>query len=114
VRLTGSAAQRGAKNRAAWYSSAQRVRAVKRALINTDGILVTLNPMAQHTVKLTAIPELEVGNKDMRFDIEDDESGKIGTLLISRGGIEWRPHKKQKRHLSWERFDQIIRLHWGD
>jgi hypothetical protein len=70
--------------------------------------------MAQHTVKLTRIPELEVGKKDMRFDIEGDEGAKIGTLLVSKGGIEWRPSKKQKRHLSWEKFDQIIRAHWGD
>jgi hypothetical protein len=69
--------------------------------------------MAQHTVKLTKIPELQVGKKDMRFDIEDGNA-KIGTLLVSKGGIEWRPYKKQKRHLSWEKFDQIIRDHWGD
>lgn len=70
--------------------------------------------MAQHTVKLTKIPELEVGKKDMRFEIDGDENVKLGTLLVSKGGIEWRPYKKQKRHLSWERFDQIIRDHWGD
>jgi hypothetical protein len=70
--------------------------------------------MAQHTVKLTKIPELEVGKKDMRFEIEGDGNAKIGTLLVSKGGIEWRPYKKQKRLLSWEKFDQIIRDHWGD
>ncbi len=50
----------------------------------------------------------------MEFTIDSDETGKLGTLLISKGGIEWRPHKKQKRHLTWERFDKIIRKHWGD
>ena len=43
--------------------------------------------MAQHTVKLTKIPELEVGKKDMRFEIEGDENAKLGTLLVSKGGI---------------------------
>ena len=38
----------------------------------------------------------------------------FGTLLVSKGGIEWRPYKKQKRLLSWEKFDQIIRDDWGD
>jgi hypothetical protein len=69
--------------------------------------------MAQHTVKLTNMPELELGSSDVRFEIEDG-SAKIGTLLVSKGGIEWRPYKKQKRHLPWEKFDQIIRDHWGD
>jgi hypothetical protein len=32
----------------------------------------------------------------------------------SKGGIEWRPFKKQMRPLSWEKFDQIIRDHWND
>jgi hypothetical protein len=51
--------------------------------------------MAQHTVKLTKIPDLEVGKKDMRFEIEGDENVRIGTLLVSKGGIEWRPYKNR-------------------
>ena len=70
--------------------------------------------MPQHTVKLTQTPEYELGGADMRFAIESDENGKLGTLLVSKGGIEWRPYRKQKRHLDWERFDRIIREHWGD
>lgn len=70
--------------------------------------------MAQHTVKLIRIPEYELRSADVRFGIGSDENGKLGTLLVSRGGIEWRPYKKQKRHLDWERFDRIIRKHWGD
>jgi hypothetical protein len=69
--------------------------------------------MAQHSVKITKTPELEIGSADLELTI-DDEAGKLGTLLISKGGIEWRPYKKQKRHLSWEKFDDIIRKHWGD
>jgi len=69
--------------------------------------------MAQHSVKLTKTPELEIGSADLEFTIED-ETGKLGTLLISKGGIEWSSYKKQKRHLPWERFDKIIREHWGD
>jgi hypothetical protein len=70
--------------------------------------------MAQHFVKLTKTPELEIGSADLELTIDSDETGKLGTLLISKGGIEWRPFKKRKRHLSWERFDSIIREHWGD
>jgi hypothetical protein len=70
--------------------------------------------MPQHTVNLTRIPELEVGKKDMGFDVEGGKGAKLGTLFVSKGGVEWRPYKKQKRHLSWEKFDQIIRTHWGD
>jgi hypothetical protein len=70
--------------------------------------------MAQHTVKLTRTPEYELGSADVRFVIETDEGGRLGTLLVSKGGIEWRPYKKQKRPLDWERFDRIIREHWGD
>ena len=65
--------------------------------------------MARRTVKLSKIPELQVGEKDMRFDIKVAER-RVGTLLVSKGGIEWRPYKKQKRHLSWEKFDQIVTI----
>jgi hypothetical protein len=70
--------------------------------------------MAQHEVRLTKLGRLEIGSTDVRFSIGSDKDGKLGTLLISKGGIEWRPYKKQKRNLSWEKFDSIIRDHWGD
>jgi hypothetical protein len=70
--------------------------------------------MAQHIVKLKKSPVLELGSADMEFAIGDGD-GKIGTLLISKGGIEWRPFKNKKgnRHFSWENFDKFIREHWG-
>lgn len=36
-------------------------------------------------------------------------SDLLGHLLISRGGIEWRPRAgKYHRRMSWERFAQMI------
>ena len=35
------------------------------------------------------IPELEVGKKDMRFEVEGGGNERIGTLLVSKGGVEW-------------------------
>ncbi len=57
--------------------------------------------------------EVEIGKADVEFSV-DGEGGKIGTLLVSKGGIEWRPFKKQKRHVDWEKFHKIIREHWND
>ena len=49
----------------------------------------------------------------MEFTV-GSEDAKLGTLLVSKGGIEWRPFKKQKRHISREKFDEIIRNRWND
>ena len=69
--------------------------------------------MPQHKVKLIKTPEVEIGKADVEFTV-GSEDAKLGTLLVSKGGIEWRPFKKQKRHISREKFDEIIRKHWND
>lgn len=54
---------------------------------------------------------LPVGNADIVFEVADEHEGKlIGTLYVSRGGIEWRPANHQYvRTLPWERFDAVMR-----
>lgn len=69
--------------------------------------------MADHIVKLSRVPSLQVGKADVRFDVKD-ENGKVGTLLVSKGGIEWRPSKKQNRPIPWPDFDRLMRGYWGD
>jgi len=34
---------------------------------------------------------------------------RFGTLLVSKGAVEWRPaNKVYKRRLRWEQFDQLM------
>ena len=70
--------------------------------------------MAQHTVTITDLPKLELAHADVRFVVVDEAAGKMGTLLISKGGIEWRPTYKHQRRVSWREFDTLMRRHWGD
>lgn len=51
---------------------------------------------------------LPIGNADIKFAVHGRD-GKIGTLLVSAGAIEWRPFQgKFKRKYTWERFDQLM------
>jgi hypothetical protein len=45
----------------------------------------------------------------VEFDIRSDGS-KLGSLLISKGNIEWVPasNSVKKRRLSWERFAELM------
>jgi hypothetical protein len=49
-----------------------------------------------------------VAHKDVEIAIY--EGGKLGTLLISRGNIEWRPAWKQKKkhRLTWKKFAELM------
>ena len=46
-----------------------------------------------------------IEKKDLEVRIKSD-AGKIGTLLISKGNIEWLPkgNSKNKRAMKWEEF----------
>jgi len=50
-----------------------------------------------------------VGHKDVEIAVSDS-SGKLGTLLISKGNIEWLPAWKsvKKHRFSWTRFAEIM------
>jgi hypothetical protein len=59
-----------------------------------------------HQVKLRLnTAEVEIAHKDVEVAIRD-RGAKLGTLLISKGNIEWRPAKKsvRKHRFSWKKF----------
>ena len=64
--------------------------------------------MAKHDVAF-AIPQKFVLSKDVQFNVKSD-GAKLGTLLISKGNIEWVPASNtvKKYRLSWEAFDSVM------
>ena len=50
-----------------------------------------------------------VRNKDFEVIVKTD-SGKLGTLLISKGNLEWLPKGNyvNKRQLSWKQFAELM------
>ncbi len=50
-----------------------------------------------------------VAHKDFEVVVRSDD-GKIGTLLISKGNIEWLPkgNSVNKRRLSWTKFAEFM------
>jgi hypothetical protein len=50
-----------------------------------------------------------VANKDVEVIVRDN-NGKLGTLLISKGNIEWRPKGNyvNKQRLSWSQFADFM------
>ncbi|CAJ3502977.1 Uncharacterised protein [Burkholderia pseudomallei] len=50
-------------------------------------------------------------HKDVKIDVKNSE-GKLGSLLVSKGNIEWVPagNSVNKRRLSWARFAQLMEL----
>jgi len=67
--------------------------------------------MATHRVRLS-VPQVDVGNADLRFDIEQDGT-RFGVLQVSRGSVEWLPSPKAKNgfRLGWSRFDELMQTH---
>ncbi len=61
-----------------------------------------------HEVRMD-ISNAFVSKTDVTFDIHED-STKLGTLLISRGNIEWVPagNSVNKRRLSWSKFAELM------
>lgn len=50
-----------------------------------------------------------VAHKDLEISVKDS-AGKLGTLLISKGNIEWVPARAsvKKKRLSWARFAKVM------
>ena len=50
-----------------------------------------------------------VAHKDLEILVKSDQ-GKIGTLLISKGNIEWLPkgNSVNKKRLSWGKFAEFM------
>jgi len=61
-----------------------------------------------HEVRVKLISKI-VAHKDLEIEVKEGRS-KLGTLLISKGNIEWRPAWKQikKHRLSWKKFAELM------
>lgn len=64
--------------------------------------------MANHEVSIDLQSNF-VLRKDVTFTIKKDEA-KLGTLLISKGNIEWVPagNSVNKHRLTWSRFAALM------
>ncbi len=53
-----------------------------------------------------------VAHKDFEVVVRTDD-GKLGTLLISKGNIEWLPkgNSVNKRRLTWAKFAEFMEEH---
>jgi hypothetical protein len=62
-----------------------------------------------HEVRLKVNTNV-VAHKDVEISVRDT-SGKLGTLLISKGNIEWRPAWKsvRKHRFTWAQFAELMR-----
>jgi hypothetical protein len=60
------------------------------------------------TVNITSHP-LSREENGVIFDVSSG-SGKIGELVVSKGGLRWKPKGKQDHHfLDWRQFDTLAR-----
>lgn len=50
-----------------------------------------------------------VAYKDVEIAVRDT-TGKLGTILVSKGNIEWQPARKsvKKHRLSWAKFADLM------
>lgn len=64
--------------------------------------------MPTHDVTIE-IPKKSIQAKDIKFTVKSD-GGMLGSLLDSKGNIEWIPanNSVRKRRLTWERFAQMM------
>ncbi len=57
---------------------------------------------------LLAASKLEVKYSDVEFVVSDDD-GKIGTLKVSKGNVEWLPVGQQKGYkMTWVKFAELM------
>ena len=64
--------------------------------------------MPKHDVTLDLHTKV-VAHKDIEVGVRSDGS-KLGTLLVSKGNIEWLPanNSVNKYRLSWEKFAEVM------
>jgi len=64
--------------------------------------------MPTHDVTIE-IPKKSIQATDIKFTVKSD-GGMLGSLLVSKGNIEWIPanNSVRKRRLTWERFAQMM------
>ena len=57
-----------------------------------------------------------VASKDLEIEVktvDEGKSSKLGTLLISKGNIEWLPkgNSVNKKRLTWVQFAELVEEH---
>ena len=54
-----------------------------------------------------------VAHKDLEVEVKSSSKGKLGTLLISKGNIEWLPrgNSVNKKRMTWAAFAKLIEGH---
>lgn len=64
-----------------------------------------------HEVTLDIATKL-VSHKDVKVEVKNNE-GKLGTLLISKGNIEWLPagNHVNKKRMTWKNFANFMEEH---
>lgn len=64
--------------------------------------------MAAHEVKVDLQSKL-VQRQDIKIEVKKD-SNKLGTILISKGNIEWLPsgNHVNKHRLTWTQFAELM------
>lgn len=70
--------------------------------------------MAEHQI-IANLPVVEIINRDAEFKIYSGDN-LLGTLYISRGSLAWRPSgyaTENPFHISWERFNDLMREEEG-
>ncbi len=66
--------------------------------------------MAEHEIYFE-VPSKTLLNKDAVFEVYSGKD-KLGNLKVSKGSIEWVPAKHTYgHHLSWEKFDSLMKEH---
>ena len=55
------------------------------------------------------MPVVEVVNKDLIVEINDEENGKVGELHISKGSVDYYPKGAQKKHYRFY-WDELTAL----
>jgi hypothetical protein len=63
------------------------------------------------------MPEKLILSKDVRFVVRSD-GGRLGTLKISQGSIDWRPARRRgggpnEISVGWEQFRDLMELKTG-
>lgn len=57
------------------------------------------------------VPNRNLGKEDILFDVYDAD-GKVGSLRISKGGVDWRPAwSKLAYRARWELFSRVMTEH---
>jgi hypothetical protein len=62
-----------------------------------------------YNVTYTIPNQRELLNSDVVFDAIREDQGKVGTLKVSKGGVDWRPGRGKKVYtFSWDQFHAAI------